>query len=71
MADLGRVRARDAKREATGLGRVLRILRVVLLALLFAFLVGFVIGTLLRERLDEPIHYYGRIDSRCSDGAPT
>ena len=51
---------------------MLRVLRIVLLALLVAFVVGFVIGTLIRRELEEPVHYYGRgADVRpLSPGAP-
>jgi len=36
-----------------------KILRRVLLALLFSLLLGLVIGTVLRIRLERPIHYIG------------
>lgn len=71
MRSPGEVVRRD-RRGPRGRGRVLRILRIVLLALLVAFLVGFVIGTLIRRQLEEPVHYYGHgVDVRPpSIGAP-
>jgi hypothetical protein len=37
----------------------MKVLRVVLLAVLLSLLVGFVIGTVLRMRLERPVHYIG------------
>ncbi len=37
----------------------MKVLRTVLLAVLLSLLVGFVIGTVLRMRLERPIHYIG------------
>lgn len=44
----------------------------VLLALLFSLLVGLVIGTVLRMRLERPIHYIGKLlnDNDDSTGHP-
>ena len=38
-----------------------RALRTILLALLFALIAGFVAGTLLRHRLERPVHYLGEL----------
>lgn len=41
-----------------------RVLRVILIALLLAFLFGLVVGTLLRQRLDEPVRYIGALEAK-------
>ncbi len=39
----------------------MKVVRTVLLALLFSLLVGFAIGTLLRQRMEEPTIYLGSL----------
>ena len=39
----------------------MKFVKGVLLALLFSLLVGLVIGTVLRMRLERPIHYIGKL----------
>jgi hypothetical protein len=39
----------------------LKVLKGVLLALLFSLVMGFAIGTVLRVRLEKPVHYIGEL----------
>ena len=48
----------------------MKLVKRVLLALLFSLLVGFAIGTLLRWRLERPVHYIGQLLNDPSDPTP-